>query len=383
MTELETIQILRDMDEDEARKKLLQHQIEDATVRLRQLEKLRLDLEGEHQRLSEAMHEIEEENDRLSNEFVEPDLTDRCQGSFFEQLRIVEGIEEHLTEQVTGFKTCNSRLQGEINATEARIRRYHAQLEDARKSFQNTDAEFRRANGDLIQKRAKLRQLDEELDIVTKACQDIKDAVKAKADEMKGFTEKDAATLLAQKKALEVELKARREEKKTLEHRERDLNIRQMATKKLREKNSALNQSANAWMSQRLSLVAKVKRAKEELELLTSRERGASKSDAKASELQRNMDLNDEDAKHALASEIEELNNEKSVFLENTLKTEMRVKEELEKKLRDFEGTSVEILEFQKTTMELLAVQKSNAAKEQRIAVLKKELADLRGCLGK
>ena len=178
-------------------------------------------------------------------------------------------------------------------------------------------------------------------------------------------------------------MKARREEKKTLEHRERDLNIRQMATKKLRDKNSAVKQSANAWMSQRLSLVAKVKRAKEELELLTSRERGASKSDAKASELQRNMDLNDEDAKHALASEIEELNNEKSVFLENTLKTEMRVKEELEKKLRDFEGTSVEILEFQKTTMELLAVQKSNAAKEQRIAVLKKELADLRGCLGK
>ena len=41
------------------------------------------------------------------------------------------------------------------------------------------------------------------------------------------------------------------------------------------------------------------------------------------------------------------------------------------------------ILSSPKTTMELLAVQKSNAAKEQRIAVLKKELADLRGCLGK
>lgn len=383
MTELQTIQDLREKDEEEATKTLLEHQIADASARLRQLENMKFQLSTEFVQLSAAMDQVQEENDRLSAEFVEPEFKDDEKGSFFEQLRIVEATEERLTQQVKGLKTVTNRLHGEINAMEARIGRYQAQLADARKQFQNADAERSRANGDLIQKRAKLRLHDEELDIVTKACQDIKDAVKMRAEQMKGFTEQDAATLLAQKKNLEDELKARRAEIQALSLRERDLNIRQQATKKLREKNSALKQSSNAWMSQRLSLVAKVKRAKEELELLTSRERGVSKSNANASEQQRNMDYTDDDAIHALASEIQELNNEKSVFLENTLKTELKVKEELEKKLRDFEGTSVEILEFQKTTMELLAVQKANAGKEQRIAVLKKELADLRGCLGK
>ena len=382
MTELETIQLLREKDEEEATRKLLEHQIMDASSRLRQLEATHDKLQEQLITLTAAFEEVNAENDRLGDAFVKPN-PDEEKGSFFEQLRLVESLEENLTGQVTGLKTVTNRLQGEINATEARIRRLQGQLEDARKQFQNVDAERTRAQGDLIQRRAKLRQLDEELDIVTKACQDIKDAVQNKAEEMKGFTEKDAATLLSQKKALEDELKARREEIKTLKARESDMNIRQAAMKKMREKRAAQQQSASAWMSQRLSLVAKVKRAKEELELLTSRERGASKSNSNATKLQENMSYNDEDAKHALASEIDELNNERWLFLENTLKTETKVKEELEKKLRDFEGTSVEILEFQKTTMELLSVQKSNAGKEQRIAVLKKELADLRGCLSK
>ena len=383
MTELQEIQILREKDEEEATKTLLEHQIMDATARLRQLETARTTLQAELEDLEKTFDDITAENDKLADDFKEPNLEDDQRGTFFEQLRRVDAIEEHLTAQVTGLKSVTGRLHGELNATEARLRRYQAQLDDARKQFQNADAERTRASGDLIQKRAKLQRLDEDLGIVTEACKDIKEAVKAKAAQMKGFTEEDAATLLAQKKKLEEELKAKREEVRTLEHRERDLGFKYNATKKGREQRSALKQSASAWMSQRMSLVAKVKRAKEELELLTSRERGASKSNENATRSQENMSYNEEDAKHALASEIEELNNEKSVFLENTLKTEMKVKEELEKKLRDFEGTSVEILEFQKTTMELLAVQKSNAGKEQRIAVLKKELADLRGCLSK
>jgi hypothetical protein len=131
-------------------------------------------------------------------------------------------------------------------------------------------------------------------------------------------------------------------------------------------------------MSERATLVSRVKRARDELELLGMREKGNSRSVSRVAQRKEENSYNERDAKAALIQEIAELKSDKSVFLVQTREIELTVKDELAAKLAEIEETMVRIADFQKTTLELMEQQKANAARVGRIKVLKAELADLR-----
>lgn len=382
MTELEAIESLRERDQEEATIKLLDRQIEDASIRLRELEKQEEGLQAELDALEITMTEVDEENQRLSDEYVPPDLNDDNTGSFFDQLRTIESIEEHCNGKITGLKTVNNRLRTEIGTTQAKLKRYEAQLKDLETQFETIDADRRQRAGDIEQQIPKLQKLEEERRLLITACEDTRATIKKKAQNQ-SYTKEYAEDLLKQKKVLELEVRKKRTEIQALKNQERDANMREKARTKLRQRNATQTQSSMNWMSQRTSLIAKVKKAREELEQLNSRERSASRSMSRTAQIREESNCGDQEAKHALASEINELRSESSPFIATTIQTEMKVKEELEQKLKDFEKTSAEILEFQKTTMELLEIQKVNAYNEPRINILKKELDELRACLSK
>ncbi|OHS98858.1 hypothetical protein TRFO_34808 [Tritrichomonas foetus] len=376
--ELVRIQNLKEKDAEDAANALLDQQLYDAHHDLKLLKDTREKLQAKFEELKIKMNETEEENDRLSEAFKEPPMNDDPRGSFFDQLRNLEAIQEQYKGQIQGLKAVNYSLTSEINKTANQIRLISANVSDLSEQSATVEADRQHRNGDLIQARNRLTELDEYLEQVTRECIDIKETIKRKASELKSVSVESVSTLVAQKQILDTELKAKKEKLTQLKNNERDYTMKSSADSKIRQKNQENKLSANVWMSQRLSLVSKVKRAKDELELLNSRQRGVTKSNSRVENIKGVQKWNDDDAKYAIACEIAELQKEPPKFLGNVLNTELTFKKEMEAALADIERTNAQISEFKQTTMELMHEQELTASKAEKLFLLKKELAELR-----
>ncbi|KAK8891762.1 hypothetical protein M9Y10_028982 [Tritrichomonas musculus] len=377
--ELERIKRLKEKDAEDAANALLDQQVHDAEHDLKLLKELKAKLEKKQEELNIEMNNVEDENDRLSEMFQPPPMNDDVRGSFFDQLRNLEAIQEQYKGHIQGLKAVNYNLNSEISKTESQIRIISQQVNELNEQLATAEADRLHRNSDLYQARNKLSELDENLEQVTKDCIDIKETIKRKANELKDFSIESVSSLVTQKQALEEELRKRREQLTILKNRERDLTIKEQAVVKKRAKESENKMSASVWMSQRLSLVSKVKKAREELDLLTSRQRGVSRSSIRNDSIKDNMKWTNEDAKMAIACEIAELQKEPPKFLQNALSTELNFKKEMESQLEDIEETTKQIQQFKVTTMELMHEQEITASKAEKLGLLKKELAELRG----
>lgn len=377
--ELERIKRLKEKDAEDAANALLDQQVNDAEHDLKLLKELKAKLEEKQEDLNIQMKEVEDENDRLSESFQPPPMNDDYRGNFFDQLRNLEAIQEQFKGQIQGLKAVNYNLNSEISKTESQIRIILQQVDDLKEQYATAEADRSHRNSDLYQARNKLSELDEQLEQVTKDCIDIKETIKRKANELKDFSVESVSDLVTQKQALEDELKRRREDLTNLKNRQRDFLIKEQVDLKSRQKDADDKMSANVWMSQRLSLVSKVKKAREELDLLSSRQRGVSRSSTRNDSIKDNMKWTNEDAKYAIACEIAELQKEPPKFLRNALSTELNFKKEMENQLESIERTTEQIQQFKQTTMELMHEQEITASKTEKLGLLKKELAELRG----
>ena len=376
--ELIRIQRLKEKDAEDAVNAMLDSQINDAEHNLTILQNKRLKLTETLATLKVKMEEVEVENDRLSETFKEPPMNDDQRGSFFDQLRNLEAIQEQYRGQIQGLKAVNYSLTSEINKTQNQVKILAQNIAELQEQSANADADRIHRIGDLSQSRNKLNELDEQLELVTRECIDIKAAIKRKADNLKSMSVESVANLISQKQALENELRNKKEKLEKKKKKEGDYTIKSSADEKIRQRLQDIKMSPNAWMSQRLSLVAKIKRAKEELELLDSRQRGVNKSNTRVDSIKDNMKWTDDTAKWAIACEIAELQKEPPKFLGNALATELNFKKEMEAQLADIERTSNQITQFKETTMELMHEQEITAGKAEKLALLKKELSELR-----
>ena len=377
--ELERIKRLKEKDAEDAANALLDQQVHDAEHDLKLLKELKAKLEKKQEDLNIQMNEVEEENDRLSENFQPPPMNDDYRGNFFDQLRNLEAIQEQFKGQIQGLKAVNYNLNSEISKTESQIRILDQQVNELKDQYATAEADRSHRNSDLYQARNKLSELDEQLEQITKDCIDIKETIKRKANELKDFSIESVSTLVTQKQALEDELRKRREDLTALKSRERDFLIREQVGLKSRQKDAADKTSANVWMSQRLSLVAKIQKAREEFDLLSQRQRGVTRSSTRNDSIKDNMKWTNEDAKYAIACEIAELQKEPPKFLRNALSTELNFKKEMESQLESIERTTEQIQQFKLTTMELMHEQEITASKAEKLGLLKKELAELRG----
>ena len=376
--ELERIKHLRAIDEEEAVKKLLDCQINDASRKLQFLRDMRSRLSKRNEELDAEMKEVEAENDRLSEEFMEPPMKDDMRGSFFDQLRNIEAIQEHLRGQIQGLKVVKHSLLSETNKTQNLVKISRAKIDELEQQLSNAEDEARTRAGNLQAARNKLSELDNELELLTDQCATIKETIKNKSQELRNVSQESIATLISQKKALEEELKIKKQERKKLKRSAKDYEIKSQAENKIRSKKQAIQSSPNVWMSQRLSLVSKVKKARDELDLLENRQRGVLKSNSRNDTIREVNNWNDETAKYCIACEIAELQKEPPKFLMNSLNTELAFKKEMEAQLADIEKTTAHIGEFKVNTMQLMHEQEIIAGQAERLALLKKELSELR-----
>lgn len=383
MEELAEVEALRAKDKEDEALQRVDQEISDAEKRLRNLTETKEALEGELGNLKDEMDALGEENDRLGAEYVEPDENDAHRGTFFDQLRYIEMMEATRNGRINGLKSVNNRLRSEIGKTEARFRRWTAEVADLERKLAAADADRSGRAGDLTRRLQVLDERDRELEMITKACLDIKATIEQKAEAMRGVTERDAVSLERQRRALEDELKNVNKRIKEQKDNEETTVKRGEVQQRLRHKDQMQNQTPQAWMSQRITLMAKVKHAREELDQINWREQGAAKSASRTNRAKEEVNYSEDEAKRAIVCEIRSLEKEKSTFIDTTMRVEESVKEELELKLHQLERTSQEIFEYQQQAAQLCSDQKCTAGKEQRINALRKELEGLRTSLSK
>jgi hypothetical protein len=235
--------------------------------------------------------------------------------------------------------------------------------------------------GDVAQRKNTLVKLDEELELQVKACSDLRTLVKGKYTEMHETSEESIARLLPLKRNYESQLKDKGAEIQRVAKPQRDQRQDQHVKQKFAQKTLAKTQPAANWTTECAVLVEKVKNAKDEIAQLDSRIRSATRSSTRAAIRTEEPGFDSEEAKVAIVGEVAETDSDCPAFLAHMWESELGVRKELKKKLRDLERTQIEITEFQKGTVELWNQQKVNALQESRLGVLKSGLANLRAII--
>lgn len=378
MNELEKIQELREKDEEETIQRLIEQQIVSAASQLHALEEEQIKLKKKLNQMNKYMAELEEENNRLGDEYCAPAFNYDPNATFFEQMKVVESEEEHLKGQLEGLRSVKNRLSMEYNTVDAKVKRLNSQLNELKNQQSAIETDWHHNQGTLAQNRAKLAELDSEHEQLTTECQDIKKAIKKKAEKLRGVSVDSISTLITQKAVLEKELRERKDEIKKLQNQEKDLRIKLSASSKNCKKETEDVASPMKWMSQRTSLMSKVSKARQELSLLNNRQRGATRSASRAQQIKEENIISDDDIKLALACEIAEVKKAPPKFMGLAKSTEETFAEEMKEQLAELERISKQILAHKQSDMEMWQDQEYLASRNERINLLKKELAELR-----
>jgi chaperonin cofactor prefoldin len=373
---LSVIGRLKHRDESEFASASLDHDIAEASGRIRALEDIEQKLRRQLDALQAALESTQAENDELDKTYQPPACAD--QGDFFDQLRALEATGDRLQGELSGLRTVHKKFDSEINFLEAKSTRLNSQISALASDLSSLETERRHREGEAVQARGVLVQLDADLDAHVRACNELRSLVKGKFADMRAAGSEASAMLQSLRAELEAQLRMKRALIARLSKSAKDDAQERQVRQKLQQRGAERTRSAANWQTERAVLAAKVRKANDDLGMMARRVRGAARSSTRLATRKAQLEFGDEEAKAAIMREIAEVEGGAPSFLRHTIDSEMRVAEELKKKLVDMERTQLEIHEFQKGVMELLAQQRAAALSESRLKVLRRELTDLR-----
>jgi chromosome segregation ATPase len=375
---LTAINAIKERDEDEFATRLHDQQKADLSAQISKLEATVAKLRDEQNSLGEQLDALEPV--QLGPNYGVSGY--REEGAFFDQLRAIEADQDRAQGELTGLKGVKRKLEAELSLYDAKVRRLFVQLESLRSDFSAAESDRLKRVGDLTQRKSVLATLDSELALLVRTCEGLRTSAQDKATELRGTSEESIGLLVATRKGYEEALLKRRARIQQLQKERRDQASVQAVDTKLRRKGSSLSQSTANWMTERASLVSKVKKVREELAMFDSRSRSATRSSTRTASRKEQAGYSEDEAKIAIVREIAEVKADHSMFLAHTHESELTVQAELTAKLTELERTQIEIEEFQKGAMNLLNQQRINAAQESKLRALRRELLDLRARIG-
>ncbi|KAH0785026.1 hypothetical protein GPJ56_010972 [Histomonas meleagridis] len=365
---MESLFAVHQEEENHAMNTIIDQQIIEVSSCLRDIQDEERNLGKQLMEIETQLEEVKAENDRLDSECQEPNEEVDINTSFFEQLRQIESLQEHFQAQIKGLKVVNQRVKNEINSKSSKLRRAILERNENLKQMTSITNDKESRAGDLSAKRAELFRLDEQLDTITQECESIKKSIKEQTESFKIISPDSNQLLLNQKRDLEKQLQSKNEKIKQLLMEEKALKVRFATQQKSTEKESAAFRSPNYWINDRLNLLTKIKKTKEEINQMKVRQRSVVKGSQKDG-------WNEEDAKYAIQCEIQSLNYEKFQFLENTLAVEIGYRKQMEEELNEIEDALTKVQEFKSETEKY---REGSTGEEEEIELLKKELEELR-----
>lgn len=302
-------------------------------------------------------------------------------GSFFHQLRSLEAEQERLASERDVLQAQIRHVKGAISETAARRKRLSNQSETLGGQLSEGETRVSNLSATIEQQSSQLLALNQQLIREKQDCEDVKSKVKELAMELQLFTPEQMSLLVAQRNALEDELRAEKERLGDVAAKVTKASTGQRRSEKNRANQVKAFESPAMWMSERAAYLAKIKKARSALEQIKNRERGVTKSNETAEARTAAMNFTDDEIKRAIMAETNSIPQDVSQFQKDTLTTETSYKAELEEQIAELKKSLAQIEEYGGSIMTLLKRQDSIAMQSDRIDALKSELGDLRAQL--
>jgi chromosome segregation ATPase len=333
--------------------------------------------------LASLNESLEREKSHLpEGEPTQPDLALPPKiGTFFHQLRSLENEQERLASERDVLQAQIRHVKGAISETTARRRRLSNQSGALRGQLSEGEARVSHLSATIEQQTSQLLALNQQLIREKQDCEDVKSKVKALAMELQLFTPDQMSLLVAQRNALEEELRAERERLGDAVGRVTKAATGHRLSQKNRANQVKALESPGMWMSERAAYLAKIKKARSDLEQLKNRERGVAKSNETSDARTAAMNFTDDEIKRSIVAETNSFPQDVSQFQKDTIKTETNYKAELEEQITALKKSLAQIEEYGGSVLALLKRQDSIAMQGDRIEALKTELGDLRAQL--
>ena len=299
-------------------------------------------------------------------------------GTFFNRLRSYEAEYERVTSEISSLNTTILDMKNQVGVARARHKTLKQKvngLQDKLDSANERKKHFISLLDEITESHDVMTQSVEELE---SQCELIKSRIKKKAEELKKISPQDTASLTIQKRTLENELKEKKEYLSNLESKERQLKNSMAVTMK-RRKNVIKGQTSPInWMSERMSYIAKIKKAREEKMSLQKFEKSTQRMSEMTEKQKDEFNFTEEEIKYALIAEMKTFVFVKSQFYTDTMETEIEYTEELQQQLEELNASIAQIQKFRNSTLALLKKQEEVVAIGDRISILTEELTDIR-----
>ena len=374
--ELEKIQQLYDEDIYENQLKILNEQIVEASRTESSLSFEALKLKKKIEHLNETLVELEAENERLGEAYVEPSTNFSKilkNGTFFQQLRALDSVEERLTNQISGLQIIKRNLSDDIKAGSARLQTFQKQHESLISEIEDLNAKNLHYSTELLRLESKSIELSEQRMTLYENAENTKAKINNASQYSQSESSINSVDLRNLHASLVKELSNLQEELIQSQKKEKSILTASQAQEALLNKKVAIESSPSKWISQRTSLVSKIRKARQELALLETRERSSNRINSIAS-----SSISDEDARIAIFLELQDMKKKNNNFLKYSIETENNYAQQLMQKIEEIDKITSELSSFKEETDKLLKEQEEQADRQNYLSLLKADLEEIR-----
>lgn len=383
MNSVEEINELRKFDILTAKKNSLDKSINDSMHALALFETMQEKLCKQHQELNQEIDDLEITNQKyLDSSSKVPHYREEHKNlEFFDQMKILEAETEYIDATLEARKKNIAVLKSNLASNQALLKRLQDQIHEQTTALEQTQKEEDERQSTIKMLKQKICEADDSYSHSSEACESLKEEIKNQAEEMKTISPEAMEMLVLQKDTLVDVVRKAKEEKRKLKQQRKHVETKCLVQDNMQQKRLDKEASPLVWMSERNSLLIKIKKAQQELTTLNQRDRSANKAKDKNAQKIEDFPITEEDVRKALLLELRELEAKEDLFLEEAIETEKNYREELKKQIAEIEATSESINSFKDNALLLMKQQNTIVSGTERLDLLRKELQELKSKL--
>jgi len=326
--------------------------IDESTRVLGSFESQKDGLFSELESLKSQIEKLDKDNRDFSVEFKGSLHSDNANLGFFDQLKILESKEEHVSAQIAAIRQNNQEMTNEISSLSAKQRKLIMQLEDTKNEIGSKQTLRQERISYRNQIYESIMQKESTIEETEMACNNLLNEITQKSDELQHINNESFSVLLEQKNGLVDQVRIKSEQLQSLMNTEKQLQSKTESLDTQRKKQISKKVSPMEWMNERQSYQIKIKKAREELNQLNDREKSLSKSLNRSSSLKASVNWNDDDIKKALVLEEKSVSSLSLKFLESTILTEKHYQDDILNEIKRIDDTIATIQGFKESVVD-------------------------------
>ena len=339
--------------------------------------RLQLDLQKQQKNLEKKKNEYNSLKSDVEELKVKENFNPN-KGTFFNRLRSYEAELERVNSEIQLLESSITRMKDLINGEGARKKKLVKKIDEIQEKVDTENERTKHYIAKLNEANEQHVELTQNVEELGNECELIKERIKKKAEEIKKYSPHDAAMITVQKKSLEDEIREKQNRLESLKKQEKQIKARSAISSKRRIRDLKSKSSTSNWLSERMSYIARIKKAKEEISSLQKFERSNVRLSEITEKQKEDFNFTEDELKLAILAEAKSKEFHTSAFYDETVETELEFREELMQQLEEINQSMAQIQDFKGSTLDLLKKQEEMAVMNDRMDILRDELTDIR-----